>query len=144
MTEKCLDCGADIAADSESAYCAKCDAILDKKFDNIEANLIVYKELSEAEIVVLKKFDKEDIKNLYLKLFESFIEDGDFDEYESAILIKIQSLFNLTASEIGADKVVKNDGSKVIKKKKPLECAKCNKPVLKEDFVFCPYCGATL
>ncbi|MCE5329010.1 hypothetical protein LLG07_01545 [bacterium] len=144
MTEKCEECGKDLPADSESSYCPKCDALLDKKFDLIEANLIVYKELSDAEIEILNKFDKEDIINLYLKLHDSYKEDGDFNEYECAILNKIQNVFSLTEKEIGSDKVVKFDGSKVIKKRKPTECIKCSKPVLKEDFVFCPYCGIRL
>ncbi len=144
MTEKCEECGKDLPADSESSYCPKCDALLDKKFDLIEMNLKVYKEISDAEIVTLNKFDKEDIVDLYIRLHESFKENGTFNEYECAILNKIQNVFNLTESEIGIDKVVKFDASKVIKKHKPLECIKCNKPVLKEDFVFCPYCGIKL
>ncbi|MHB8281075.1 MAG: hypothetical protein ACYDIA_26080 [Candidatus Humimicrobiaceae bacterium] len=144
MTEKCADCGKDLPVNSESSYCPKCDALLDKKFDLIEANLIVFKELSDAEIATLNKFDKADIVDLYLGLFDSYKEDGDFNEYESAILNKIKKVFNLTEKEIGSDKVVKFDESKIVKKLKRLECIKCNKPVLKEDFVFCPYCGIRL
>jgi DNA-directed RNA polymerase subunit RPC12/RpoP len=144
MTEKCAECGRDLPVNSESIYCSKCDALLDKKFDLIEMNLIVYKELSDAEIETLNKFDKEDIINLYLKLFDSYREDGDFDKYEAAILNKIQNVFNLTEKEIGGDKVVKFDETKIVKKHKPLVCIKCNKPILKDDFVFCPYCGFKL
>jgi len=144
MSEKCAECGRDLPVNSESIYCSKCDALLDKKFDLIEMNLIVYKELSDAEIETLNKFDKEDIINLYLKLFDSYREDGDFDKYEAAILNKIQNVFNLTEKEIGGDKVVKFDKTKIVKKHKPLVCIKCNKPILKDDFVFCPYCGFKL
>ena len=64
MTEKCAECGVELPANSESVYCAKCDAMLDKKFEKIEMTLIVYKEISDDEIAVLKKFDKEDIIKL--------------------------------------------------------------------------------
>ena len=37
MTEKCEECGKDLAVDSESSYCLKCDALLDKKFDLTES-----------------------------------------------------------------------------------------------------------
>jgi len=145
MTEKCAECGKDLPLNSESIYCSKCDVLLDKKFDMVETNLIVYKELSDSEIATLNKFDREDIVNLYLKLFESYREDGDFDQYEAAVLNKIQNIFNLTEKDIGSDKVVKFDASKkTVKKQKLLECIKCGKPVLKEDFVFCPYCGFRL
>ncbi len=141
MTEKCAECGVELPANSESAYCAKCDAILDKKFEKIEMNLIVYKEISNDEIAVLKKFDKEDIISLYLKLYDSYKEDDDFNEYEAALLNKMQDVFELTAEEIGSDKIVHFDKTKTAKKRKPLGCIKCGKPVLKDDFVFCPYCG---
>ena len=144
IMEKCEECGKDIPASSDSAYCPKCDAILDKKFSSIEANLIVFKEITEAEIVTLNKFAKEDIIELYLKLYNSFKEDGIFDQYEAAILNKLMKVFEITEKEIGSDKVVKFDESKIIKKQKKLECVKCGKPVLKEDFLFCPYCGFSL
>ena len=144
ILEKCAECGKDIPATSDSQYCAKCDAVLDKKFASIEANLIVFKEISEAEIATLNKFAKEDIIDLYLKLYASFKEDGIFDQYESAILNKLQKVFEITEKEIGSDKVVKFDESLIVKKQKKLECIKCGKPVLKEDFMFCPYCGFSL
>ena len=124
MTEKCAECGVELPANSESAYCAKCDAILDKKFEKIEMNLIVYKEISNDEIAVLKKFDKEDIISLYLKLYDSYKEDGDFNEYEAALLNKMQDVFELTAEEIGSDKIVHFDKTKTAKKRKPLDCIK--------------------
>ena len=144
IMEKCAECGKDIPQSSDSQYCPKCDAILDKKFSSIEANLLVFKEISDTEIETLNKFAKEDIIELYLKLHESFKEDGVFDQYESAILNKIMKVFEITESEIGADKVVKFDESLIIKKQQKLECIKCGAPVLKEDFLFCPYCGFAL
>ena len=36
MTEKCVECGAVLPASSDSIYCARCDEILDKKFEKIE------------------------------------------------------------------------------------------------------------
>jgi DNA-directed RNA polymerase subunit RPC12/RpoP len=144
MTEKCVECGAELLANSDSVYCAKCDEILDKKFEKIEMNLIVYKEISDDELGVLKKFEKEDIINLYLKLYDSYIEDGDFNEYETAILNKLQNVFGITEKEIGKDKVAHFNPTQASEKKKPLVCIKCNKPVLKDDFVFCPYCGFKL
>ena len=144
MTEKCMECGTELPENSESAYCTRCDALLDKKFEKIEMNLMVYKEISNDEINVLKKFDKEDLINLYLKLHDSYIEDGDFDVYEADILNKLQTVFNLTEEDIGADKVAHFDESGAAEKRKPLSCIKCGKPVLQDDFAFCPYCGFRL
>ena len=144
IMEKCAECGKDIPENSDSQYCSKCDAILDKKFSSIEANLLVFKEITDAEIETLNKFAKEDVIELYLKLYDSFKEDGIFDQYESAILNKLQKVFEITEKEIGSDKVIKFDESLIIKKQKKLECIKCRKPVLKADFLFCPYCGFSL
>ena len=144
IMEKCAECGKDIPVSSDSQYCAKCDAMLDKKFSSIEANLIVFKEIADSEIEILNKFDKEDIIELYLKLYDSFKEDGIFDKYESVILNKLRKVFEITEKEIGSDKVVKFDEALIVKKQKKLVCLKCNAPVLKEDFLFCPYCGFSL
>jgi rRNA maturation endonuclease Nob1 len=144
MTNKCAECGKDLPENSEEDYCSKCDEMLDKKFDDIESNLIVYKELADYEIEILNKFAKEDIIDLYIRLFDSYREDGDLDEYECALLNRVQDLFNLTAEEIGAERVAAFDESKGTRKKKQAECLKCGKPILQEDFVFCPYCGHNL
>lgn len=141
MINKCVECGKNLPENSEEDYCPRCDEMLDKKFDDIESNLIVYKELADHEIEILNKFDKEDIIDLYIRLFDSYREDGDLDGYECALLNRLQELFSLTVDEIGADRIAQLDESKAGKKSKKTECAKCAKPVLQDDFVFCPYCG---
>ena len=141
MINKCAECGKNLPENSEEEYCTRCDEMLDKKFDDIESNLIVYKELADYEIEILNKFAKEDIVDLYIRLFDSYREDGDLDEYECALLNRVQDLFNLTEEEIGAERVAKMDASKTVKNNKNTECIKCGKPVLQADFLYCPYCG---
>jgi len=140
MAKECVECGKKLPDSSESMYCSKCDELLDRKFDEIQSNIIVFKELRDDEIEILNKFDKEDIIELYLEVYESLREDGKFNEDEGRILNKIQKEFNLTEEDIGKDKIVNIKDCRKIKKENKLVCYKCEKP-LKEEFSFCPYCG---
>lgn len=140
MVRQCVECGKKMPESQESDYCDRCDELLDKKFDEIKSNIIVFKELRDDEIEVLDKFEKEDIKDLYLEIYESMREDGQFDENEGRVLKKLQEKLDLTAKDIGSDKIIDLKKCREIKREKKLICTKCDKK-LKEDFNFCPYCG---
>jgi hypothetical protein len=142
MAKVCIECGKEIKLETESPYCDKCDDMLDKRFEEIEGNIIVFKELMDKEIEILNKFEKEDIVELYLRVFEDFKLDGDFTEDQSRILNTIQKTFNLSENDIGKDKVVIFKESPV-KKIDKTKCPDCSKDV-KEDFNLCPYCGCRL
>ena len=143
MAKQCMECGKEIKVETDSPYCAKCDEMLDKRFEAIEDNIVVYKELMENEIAVLNKFEKEDIVDLYLRIHEKFKEAGDFTEDQARALSQLRTTFNLTEQDLGKDNIVEyKEGShpKVIDKDK---CPDCGKDI-KEDFNLCPYCGCRL
>jgi len=140
MTKKCIECGKEIKEDTDSDYCKECDEKLDSQFESIEDNILVYKELLPNEIDILNKFEKEDIIDLYIRACESFKEDGGFTEEEAKVLSTIKKTFNLKESEIGKDRIVKYVEVKKVKKD---ACPDCGKKV-KEEFVYCPYCGIRL
>ena len=74
MAKQCVECGKEIKEETDSDYCSKCDEMLDKQFESVEDNIIVYKELLPNEIDILSKFEKEDIIELYIRVFDSFKE----------------------------------------------------------------------
>jgi hypothetical protein len=143
ILRKCIECGKEIKADSESIYCEKCDELLDKKFEQIEDNIMIYKELMDSEIIILNKFEKEDIVDLYSRAFEVFKEDGEFTEEEARVLAILRNTFNLTEKDVGKDKIIEFNEKIQIKKTDKSKCPDCSKDI-KEDFNLCPYCGYKL
>ena len=140
MVKQCVECGKEIKEETDSDYCPKCDEMLDKNFESIEDNILVYKELLPNEIEVINKFEKEDIIDLYTRVYDSFKEEGDFTEEQVKILNKIQKTFDLREEEIGRNRVVKfTEVKKVVRD----ECPDCRKKI-QEEFNFCPYCGYRL
>ena len=53
--EKCAEWGKVLKDDFHAPYCKACDDKLDKQFDTIEDNVLIFKELLDSEIETLKK-----------------------------------------------------------------------------------------
>jgi predicted amidophosphoribosyltransferase len=140
--KKCEECGKVLKDKSYEPYCRECDEKLDKQFDDIEDNILIYKELLDSEIKVLEKFDDEDIKDLFKKVYEKLSrEKGGLKKESIVVLNKLKNSFGLKESEMGLEKL---PDIKEIKKAVPKdECPQCNKKI-KEDFNLCPYCGYRL
>lgn len=143
MPKVCLECGKEIKGETDSIYCEKCDEMLDKKFETIEDNILIYKDLMPNEIEVLNKFEKEDIVDMYIRVHDKFKEEGKFTREKAYILNLIVKTFNLNENEIGKDKVVEfieESAPKTVVRDTCLDCGK----KISEDFNFCPYCGCRL
>ena len=140
--ERCEECGKVLKDKSHEPYCKQCDDKLDKQFDNIEDNILIYKELLDSEIKVLEKFEDTDIKDLFKRVYEKLSrEEGGLKEESIVVLNKLKSSFNLKETEIGIKELRE---IREIKKAKPKDqCPECNKKI-KEDFNLCPYCGYRL
>jgi predicted amidophosphoribosyltransferase len=136
MAEKCKLCGKDLPPDTDSPFCEECDEMLDKRFDKIEEDIVVYKYLTDEEIEILKYFDTEDILDLYASTYTRFAQEGQITEKEEALLKKIKDTFNLS------DKDIENKLELYEKLGKEI-CPRCQKPINK-DFNLCPYCGYKL
>jgi Zn finger protein HypA/HybF involved in hydrogenase expression len=143
MTKVCEECGKEIKEETESEYCSKCDDLLDKKFETIEDNILIYKELMPNEIEVLNKFENEDILELYIRVFDKFREEGKFTLEQINVLSIIRNTFNLKEDEIGRDRIIELSKEELPKAVKRDTCLDCGKPV-KEEFNFCPYCGCRI
>ncbi|MDD3818799.1 MAG: zinc-ribbon domain-containing protein [Actinomycetota bacterium] len=140
--ERCVECGKILKDKTYEPYCKQCDEKLDKQFDSIEDNILIYRELLDSEIKILEKFDDEDIKDLFKKIYEKFSkEEGGLKEESVVVLNKFKNSFGLNELEMGLARL---PDIKEIKKNKPLdECPECSKKI-KEDFNLCPYCGYRL
>lgn len=140
--ERCEECGKVLKDKSHEPYCKQCDEKLDKQFDDIEDNILIYKELLDSEIKVLEKFEDTDIKDLFKRVYEKLSrEEGGLKEESIVVLNKLKRSFNLKESELGIKELSE---IREIKKAKPKDqCPECDKKI-KEDFNLCPYCGYRL
>ncbi|OQA20691.1 MAG: Double zinc ribbon [Actinobacteria bacterium ADurb.Bin346] len=143
MAKQCVECGKEIKEETDSPYCAKCDEMLDKKFESIEDNIMIYKELMGNEITILNKFEKEDIVELYVRVHDKFKEEGAFTEEQAKVLNQMISSFGLTGSDVGKERIVEYKEGAHVKKIDKDKCPDCGKNI-KEDFNLCPYCGYRL
>lgn len=139
---RCEECGRVLKGSSNEPYCKACDEKLDKQFDAIEDNIIIYKELLDNEIETLKKFEDEDIKDLFKKVYEKLSgEEGGLKQESTAVLNKLKKAFDLKESELGIQKLAELKIQRKPKQKN--NCPECNRRI-KQSFSFCPYCGYKL
>ncbi|MEA2015863.1 MAG: zinc ribbon domain-containing protein [Actinomycetota bacterium] len=140
--QRCIECGKIIKDKKYEPYCKDCDEKLDKQFDNIEDNIVIFRDLRDSEIETLKKFDDEDIKDLFKKVYNKFSgEKGGFKKESIAALNKLKDSFRINELDLGLKKI---PGIKEIKKGKYKDkCPGCGKKI-QEDFNLCPYCGYKL
>lgn len=140
--ERCEECGKVLKDKSHEPYCEQCDEKLDKQFDDIEDNILIYKELLDSEIKVLEKFEDTDIKDLFKRVYEKLSrEEGGLKEESIVVLNKLKRSFSLKESELGIKELPE---IREIKKAKPKDqCPECDKKI-KEDFNLCPFCGYRL
>ncbi len=138
--EKCIECGKVIKDDNHAPYCMACDNKLDKQFDTIEDNVLIFKELLDSEIEILKKFETEDIEEFFKRVYKKFKDDGNLNNESLIVLNKLKSSFNLTESKMGLPQITVIKETKEDKLLKNNQCPGCEKGVQK-DFNLCPYCG---
>jgi len=138
--EKCVECGKVMKDDTHAPYCKPCDDKLDKQFDTIEDNVLIFKELLDSEIEILKKFETEDIEEFFKRVYKKFKDDGNLNNESLVVLNKLKSSFNLTESKMGLPQITVIKETKEDKLLKNNQCPGCEKGVQK-DFNLCPYCG---
>ncbi len=140
--QRCIECGKILKDETYAPYCKECDEKLDKQFDGIEDNIVIYKELTDSEIEILKKFDDEDIRDLFKRVYDKFSgEKGGLIKESIIVLNKLKDSFELNEIDLGLKKIpTVAEVKETIDKDK---CPNCGKKI-QEDFNLCPYCGYKL
>ncbi|MFC2159611.1 hypothetical protein ACFLQS_02715 [Actinomycetota bacterium] len=138
--EKCEECGKVLRDDSHAPYCKACDDKLDKQFDTIEDNVLIFKELLDSEIEILKKFEAEDIEDFFKRVYKKFKDDGNLNNESLVVLNKLKASFKLDESKMGLPQLAIVKETKEDKLLKNNQCPGCEKGIQK-DFNLCPYCG---
>ena len=141
--EKCIECGKVIKDESHAPYCKVCDEKLDKQFDTIEDNVLIFKELLDSEIETLKKFETEDIEEFFKRIYKKFKGSGNLTNESLIVLNKLKKSFDLVESKMGISPISEVKETKEDKLLKNNQCPGCENGIQK-DFNLCPYCGYKL
>ena len=141
--EKCVECGKVIKDESHAPYCKACDEKLDKWFDTIEDNVLIFKELLDSEIEALKKFETEDIEEFFKRVYKKFKSDDNLNNESLIVLNKLKDSFGLVESKMGIPPIPEVRETKEDRLLKNNQCPGCEKEIQK-DFNLCPYCGYKL
>jgi hypothetical protein len=129
MSKYCKECGKKLNSDSVGSYCANCDELMDRKFNDIQIKILETRDISEEEIRFLNRFDEEEIIELYYEIKKFFIDNKGIGEKEALLLLKLQKAFSID------DAGIKNSNQ--------IYCPECGKVILREAVV-CPFCGIQL
>jgi len=140
MAKNCVECGKEIKEETDSPYCPKCDEKLDRQFEMVEDNILIYKELMPNEVEILNKFEKEDVVELYIRVFDKFKAEGDFTPEQAGVLNTLKTTFAISESEAGKERTIEFKEEIISKAAKKDTCIDCGKK-LQADFNYCPYCG---
>lgn len=141
--EKCVECGKVLKDQSHAPYCEQCDDKLDKMFDTIEDNILIFKELLDSEIEVLGKFETEDIEDLFKRVYKKFKDDGNLDNQSLIILNRLKAAFKIDEAKLGLQLIPQVKETREDKLLKNNQCPGCEKGI-QRDFNLCPYCGFKL
>ena len=141
--EKCVECGKVLKDESHAPYCKACDEKLDKQFDTIEDNIIIFRELLDSEIETLGKFEVEDIEDLFRRVYKKFKDDRKLDNQSLIILNKLRDAFKLDEKKLGISSIPEVRETREDKLIRNNQCPGCEKEIQK-DFNLCPYCGYKL
>jgi hypothetical protein len=141
--ERCVECGKVIKDESHAPYCKACDEKLDKQFDTIEDNILIFRELLDSEIEILGKFEQEDIEDLFKRVYKKFKDDNKLDNQSLIILNKLKDAFKIDEKKLGFSPIQVVKETREDKLLRNNQCPGCEKEIQK-DFNLCPYCGYKL
>ena len=141
--DKCVECGKVLKDESHAPYCKACDEKLDRQFDTIEDNILIFRELLDSEIETLGKFEVEDIEDLFRRVYKKFKDDRKLDNQSLVILNKLKDAFKLDEKKLGISFIPEVKETREDRLLRNNQCPGCEKEIQK-DFNLCPYCGYKL
>ncbi len=118
MARFCQKCGKKLGFFNSGPLCKECKAAqeaeaamkeleLQRELQSVQGEIVKNKDVTEQQIQVLRKQDKESLIDLYSEVYEAFEADNELDEIEINTLKKIQDAFGLTNDDVDFDDLVR-------------------------------------
>ncbi len=111
MAKFCQDCGKKLSFFAGGTLCRDCEAArkaelsrvqaeLSAELSKVEKEILTSEDITEQQVGLLKKQDRNSLLDLYSKIYDQFIGDKELEEQEIKTLQKIQEAFNLTNEDV--------------------------------------------
>jgi len=91
----------------KDTVCKECRVQLQKELAEIKDSIVNTREVTDQQLDILSRQDKQDLLELYNYLFSEFTRDKDLDDTEMQILRKIQTKFGFSDEEVKFDERIK-------------------------------------
>jgi hypothetical protein len=118
MAKLCKNCGKKLSFFTSGTLCKECktaqeaersiiEAEQSAQLSQIEKEILTTKNVTEQQLELLRKQDKQSLLKLYSRLYDQFEADKEFEEEEIETLRKIQEAFSLTDEDIKFDERIR-------------------------------------
>jgi hypothetical protein len=110
MAKLCKNCGKKLpffTSFTSETLCKECKAVYESELIKVEKEILATKNVTEQQLELLKKQDKQRLLNLYSILYGHFEADKELEEPEIETLEKIQKAFSLTNEDIKFDERIR-------------------------------------
>lgn len=107
MAKFCQKCGKKLSFFTRGMLCKDCEMANKAELEKAAKEIIATKNVTEGQIELFKKQEKNSLLNLYSKIYNQFISDKELEEEEINTLRKIQETCNLTNEDIKFDERVR-------------------------------------
>ena len=118
MAKFCQSCGKKLSLFASGALCRDCEiarkaeiakvqAELSAELSEVEKEILATKDVTEQQLELLKKQDKNSLLKLYSRVYDRLESDKELEEGEIKTLQKIQETFNFTNEDVEFDERVR-------------------------------------
>jgi len=118
MAKFCQKCGKKLSFFASGILCRDCEIArkaelsrieteLAAELSKVEKEILTSKDITEQQVGLLKKQDKNSLLKLYSNVYNQFIADKELEEQEIKTLRKIQGAFSLTDEDVKFDERVR-------------------------------------
>ena len=78
----CKNCGKKLPFFTSETLCMECKTAYESELSKIEKEILAIKKVTEQQLELLKKQDKQSLLKLYSRLYDQFETDKEFEEQE--------------------------------------------------------------
>jgi len=110
MAKFCKHCGKKLSfftSLTNETLCNECKISYEAELSKVEKEILATKHVTEQQLELLKKQNKQALVKLYSRVYELFDTDKELEELEIETLRKIQEAFSLTNEDIKFDERIR-------------------------------------